>query len=254
MNITRERVLGGLRGGAVGAITGGLIAGMIAEERALGFTQARRDRWLRAWGEAVLAAMGVTVVVAPESWTGARDPAPAGRMVVMNHRSIADIPLLLSRFGGSILAKAEMRAWPVVGAVATRTGTLYVDRSNPTAGAAAIRAVSDVLAEGRTVSVFPEGSTFKGDDVRPFQPGAFVAITRTGGEVVPVGIAYEDGASEYFDEPFGAHAERLLGARRTRVALAVGRPFAVGEQNLRAVSRRAHEEVQSLALRARTLL
>lgn len=254
MKRSMESALSALRGASVGAVTAGLISGMIAEERALGFTAARRDRWLRVWGRAVLRAMGVRVVVAPESWVGERDPAPAGRLVVMNHRSIADIPLLLSRFGGSILAKSEMRSWPFVGPVATRSGTLYVDRSNPTAGAAAIRALSDALAAGRTVSVFPEGTTFKGDEVRAFQPGAFVAITRTGGEVVPVGIAYEQGASEYFDEPFGAHARRLLGASETRVAIAVGAPFVVGEQNLRAVSRRAHDEVQSLTLRARTLL
>lgn len=244
-----------LRGGALGVATAGLTGGMIVEERLRGETPARRDAWLRRWATATLKSLGARVIVAPGSWSGERAAPPAGgRLVVMNHRSIADIAVLLWRFGGHILAKREMASWPVVGPVATRAGTLYVDRSNPTAGAAAIRAVSDVLARGETVAVFPEGTTFKGDEVRPFQPGAFMAITRTGGEVVPVGLAYADGDAEYFDEPFSAHARRLLALPEVRVAIAVGEPFAVGEQNLRAVNRRAQDAVQALTRRARAAL
>ena len=37
-------------------------------------------------------------------------------------------------------------------------------------------------------------TTFSGDEVRPFRPGAFLAAQRTGAEIVPVGIAYEGAA------------------------------------------------------------
>jgi 1-acyl-sn-glycerol-3-phosphate acyltransferase len=251
----RERAQISLRGGAIGAVTATLLSGLIAEERVRGASAPRRDAWLRRWARGVLGAVGAELVVAPESWSPSPGDAPAGgRLVVANHRSMLDIPVLLGRFGGAILAKKEMEAWPVMGAVATRVGTLYVDRANPTAGAAAIRAVSDALAAGRTVGVFPEGTTFKGDAVRPFMPGAFVAIARTEGEVVPVGLAYEDPGAEYFAESFGAHATRLLTAGRLRVGVAVGRPFSVAGMTSKAASRRAQDEVQSLVLRARTVL
>jgi lyso-ornithine lipid O-acyltransferase len=74
-----------------------------------------------------------------------------------------------------------------------------------------------------------------------------MAITRTGAEVVPVGLAYADGAAESFDEPFAVHAKRLLALPEVRVAIAVGEPFAVGEQNLRAVNRCAQDVVQDLS-------
>lgn len=244
-----------LRGGAMVAVTGALTSGMIVEEGARGYTPARRDRWVMPWAAGLLRALSVEVVTAPGSWAPRPGDAPeGGRLVVANHRSIVDILVLLSRFGGSILAKAEMQSWPVIGPLATRAGTLYVDRANPTAGAAAIRSVSDALSAGRTVGVFPEGTTFAGDEVRPFMPGAFVAITRTRGEVVPVGLAYEDPAAEYFNEPFGAHAARLLAARRTRVGVAVGAPIPVGDKNIRAVTAAAQEAVQSLVHRARAAL
>lgn len=244
-----------LRGSAIAGVTVTLTSGMIVEERARGYTPARRDRWVTRWARGLLRALAVEVVTAPGSWAPRAGDAPeGGRLVVANHRSIVDILVLLERFGGSILAKDEMRGWPLIGPLATRAGTLYVDRANPTAGAAAIRVVSDALSAGRTVGVFPEGTTFPGDEVRPFMPGAFVAITRTRGEVVPVGIAYEDPAAEYFQEPFGAHATRILTARRTRVGVAVGEPIPVGEKNIRAVTAAAQGEVQSLVRRARAAL
>lgn len=244
-----------LRGSALSLVTGSLVGGMVVDEFVRGYTPARRDAWVQAWARGVLRALGVAVVTARDAGSprGTTVP-PGGRLVVANHRSIVDIPVLLAHFGGCILAKAEMRGWPVIGPVATRAGTLYVDRTNPTAGAAAIRTVTETLEARRPVGVFPEGTTFKGDAVRPFLPGAFVAIHRTGGEVVPVGLAYEDPAAEYFDEPFGAHASRLLRARGVRVGLAVGRPFGAGEQGIRALAARAQDEVEALVRRARAAL
>ena len=45
--------------------------------------------------------------------------------------------------------------------------------------------------------LYPEGTTYSGDEVRPFRAGAFLAAQRTGAEIVPVGIAYEGDAASY---------------------------------------------------------
>ena len=57
------------------------------------------------------------------------------------------------------------------------------------------------LRRGITVGVFPEGTTFPDDEVREFQAGAFVAVAREKGIVLPVGIAYERADSIYGNEP-----------------------------------------------------
>ena len=100
--------------------------------------------------------------------------------------------------------------------------------------------------------VYPEGTTFSGDEVRPFRPGAFLAAQRTGAEIVPVGIAYEGDAASFGDEPFVAHLLRVSSARRTRVGLAVGEPIRGGEHaDVDALRALAHERVQALVHAAR---
>src|SRR5262249_44726854 len=93
-----------------------------------------------------------------------------------------------------------------------------------------------------------------GDEVRPFRPGAFLAAQRTGAEIVPVGIAYEDDETVFYgEEPFTSHLLRVSSARRLRVALEIGegmRDHADGD----ASPERARERVQALVHAARARL
>jgi len=110
-----------------------------------------------------------------------------------------------------------------------------------------------MLARGSTVIVFAEGTTFAGDEVRPFHAGAFVAALRSGADVVPVGLAYRAGSDAAFvHESFGAHLARVAAAAPSDMAMCVGPPIAVG-QNVRAaeLKDRAHAEVQRLVRVAR---
>ncbi len=224
----------------------------LSEERWKGLSYERRRSYVTWWSRAMLDALGVEVVEDfPQPPLG---PVPeGGRMIVSNHRSMLDILVLLSRFGGHMLSRDDLAKWPVIGWLAGFSETLYVDRSSAVSGAASIRAVSDRLAERHTVTVFAEGTTYPDDEVRPFQPGAFVAITRSGGEILPVGIAYRGGHAIFFQEPFAAPAKRVLLAGRTRVALSVGHPIAVERRTSKALGALSHERVQSLVRRARSL-
>jgi 1-acyl-sn-glycerol-3-phosphate acyltransferase len=224
----------------------------LSEERWRGLSYERRRSYVTWWSRAMLDALGVEVV--EDFPAPALGPVPeGGRMIVSNHRSMLDILVLLSRFGGHMLSRDDLAKWPVIGWLAGFSETLYVDRSSAVSGAASIRAVSDRLAERHTVTVFAEGTTYPDDEVRPFQPGAFVAITRAGGEILPVGIAYRGGHAIFFQEPFAAPAKRVLLAGRTRVALSVGHPIAVERRTAKALGALSHERVQSLVRRARSL-
>ena len=107
-----------------------------------------------------------------------------------NHRSAIDIGVVLATFGGTMVSRADLASWPVVGAAARAVGTVFVDRSSAKSGAATIRAIQKHLEEGQTINLFPEGTTFDGDEVRPFHGGAFVSAVRAEAEVLPVGLAY----------------------------------------------------------------
>jgi 1-acyl-sn-glycerol-3-phosphate acyltransferase len=212
-----------------------------------------RDRWTGRWSRALLELFGVerTRVI------GKRAPSSAsgGRLVVANHRSTIDIALLLETFGGHVMSRADLSKWPVVGVAARRTGTIFVDRSSRTSGARALREVAAVLQAGGTVSVFPEGTTFPDDVVRPFHRAVFTAAARGGAEIVPVGIAYEEGsAAIFFDETFLAHLERMAGAAHTRVAVAIGEPISTTGVKPEALATQAHAAVQELVRVARAAL
>jgi 1-acyl-sn-glycerol-3-phosphate acyltransferase len=207
-----------------------------------------RERWVAAWCSALLRMFGVRVRT-----HGVPPPASRGHLVVANHRSTADILVLLRAFGGHMVSRADLARWPLVGVAARSVGTVFVDRADVASGANAVRAIRDRLADGHTVIVFPEGTTFPDDEVRPFHAGAFVAALRSGADIVPVGLAYATGSGAAFvNESFPAHLARMAAAKPSEVVMCVGEPFRVEEKARAAALRdRAHEEVQRLVHEAR---
>jgi 1-acyl-sn-glycerol-3-phosphate acyltransferase len=161
--------------------------------------------------------------------------------------------VLLATFGGTMVSRADLARWPLVGAAARAVGTVFVDRASAKSGAATIRAIQKHLASGRTIALFPEGTTFDGDEVRPFHGGAFVAAARAEAEILPVGLAYPKGSGAAFvDETFPEHLARLAASDDTRIALAVGDPFvARRDMGARELTARTHALVAAAVARAR---
>jgi lyso-ornithine lipid O-acyltransferase len=185
-----------------------------------------RELWVRRWASALLALFRIEVVtsgnVPPPTRRGER-----GRLIVANHRSAIDIGVLLATFGGRMVSRADLAGWPLVGAAARSVGTVFVDRTSTRSGAATIRAIQKELEDGQTISIFPEGTTFEGDTIRPLHGGAFIAAARAGADVLPVGLAYpKSSGAAFLDETFLAHLGRMAASDATRMALAVGDPIA----------------------------
>lgn len=170
------------------------------------------------WAKWVVPMLGVDLAVVGEA------PEGGPYLVVSNHRSPIDILLGLHLVGGVVLAHDGVARIPVVGTAARANDTIFVDQSSRISGARAVRAMRNQLRRGRNVIVFPEGDTFAGDEVRPFQGGAFAAargLDRV--RVLPIGLAYDSGC-EYVDEPFSAHLFRNAANRRTHVTAVIGTP------------------------------
>ena len=172
----------------------------------------------------------------------------------MNHRSMFDIFVNLAFVEANIVSRADLSRWPVIGLAARRVGTLFVDRTSKRSGAAVIHATAGAIEAGRAVMLYPEGTTYSGDEVRPFRAGAFLAAQRTGAEIVPVGIAYEGANSSFLDETFTAHLMRVSSARRTRVGLVIGEAIPGPHPDVEATRALAQERVQALVHRARGIL
>jgi lyso-ornithine lipid O-acyltransferase len=211
-----------------------------------------RDLWVRRWARALLSLFSIECVVhgavPPPTRKGER-----GRLIVSNHRSAIDIGVLLATFGGTMVSRSDLAEWPVVGAAARSVGTVFVDRSNAESGAATIRSIQKRLEEGATIILFPEGTTYDGDEVRSFFGGAFIAAARAGAEVLPVGLAYpKNSGAAFLNETFTKHLARMAKSGSTRMALVAGDPIDVVKGSKAGpLTKRAHAEVTKLVAEAR---
>jgi 1-acyl-sn-glycerol-3-phosphate acyltransferase len=240
----------GVRAAVLGAWTVGLMPLAVPHLRSR--PEETREVWRRRW--VGLWARGLTRVFGLEQHAVAALPPHSGRarLIVANHRSPLDIILMLEHFGGTVLSRADLRQWPVLGLAAEIGNTIFVDREDERSGVKAIREIRRRLQAQQTVIVFPEGTTHRGDEVRPFVGGAFAAARGLDVELVPVGIAYDPGV-EFVDESFGQHLARVAQRPRTRVAFCAGEPI-TASRDRESMALHARERVQVLVHRARAAL
>jgi 1-acyl-sn-glycerol-3-phosphate acyltransferase len=86
-------------------------------------------------------------------------PVPSGGLLVSNHLSYLDVPVMASLTPAVFVAKHEIKSWPVIGWLARLAGTLFIDRGRRMDVAPVNAAVQTALDGGALVVVFPEGTS-----------------------------------------------------------------------------------------------
>ncbi|MFK0291076.1 lysophospholipid acyltransferase family protein [Streptomyces sp. NPDC090442] len=162
---------------------------------------------LRSHARALLAALGVTLEArnigagpAPLSVTGTAPgeplwgttdaPTAPGTLIVLNHISWLDIVALLAVEPATLLAKREVGRWPLVGGLARRAGTYFIDRASPRQLPRTVAELAALLAAGRSVAVFPQATTWCTADRGAFRRATFQAALDAGAPVRPVTVDY----------------------------------------------------------------
>ncbi|WP_372493315.1 lysophospholipid acyltransferase family protein [Prauserella halophila] len=184
---------------------------------------------------------------------GPRNPqhggSGVGTLVVANHVSWLDIPVLLALEPVTFLAKREVARWPFVGRQARRMGTLLLDRWSLRGLPATVDAVAERLRAGETVAVFPEATTWCSSPGGPFRRAVFQAAIDVGAPVRPVTLSYRQRgapstvAAFVGDDGLAASLARVVRARDLSVHVDVGRHLEpVGDR--RTLARRAQHAVQ----------
>ncbi|MGW0765851.1 lysophospholipid acyltransferase family protein [Streptomyces sp. NPDC002676] len=140
--------------------------------------------WISRWSRMVVRAAGVRVRV-----TGTTAPA-GGLLLVANHVSWLDIPLLAAVRPARMLAKTEIRQWPVAGALVARGGALFIERDRLRALPGTVARIAHALRSGAAVVAFPEGSTWCGRARGTFHRAVFQAALDAGVPVQPVQLSY----------------------------------------------------------------
>jgi 1-acyl-sn-glycerol-3-phosphate acyltransferase len=217
------------------------------------------NRWVPLWARINLWIFGIRVLPAGSLYDAdklipGRDSKGRGRIFISNHRSGLDIPLLLSLVEAHCISRHDLANWPIIGRGAKSIGTLFVDRESRRSGAAVLKEVAHAIENGEGVAMFPEGTSYRGDEVHEFRNGAFNAARRTNAQLVPIGLAYSDEAAYFFHEAFIDHAKRLTMVKSMSVAVEFGEPIEFGDLMTPEVIKLAHAEVQKLVNRARSRL
>ncbi|MEV0479392.1 lysophospholipid acyltransferase family protein [Streptomyces sp. NPDC050508] len=142
---------------------------------------ARAVRW---WCRTIVRSAGIRLRI-----TGTTTPT-GGLLLVANHISWLDIPLLAAVRPARMLAKAEIRHWPVAGTLTAGSGALFIDRDRLRALPETVASIAGALRAGGAVAVFPEGSTWCGRAQGHFRRAVFQAALDAGVPVQPVGLHY----------------------------------------------------------------
>jgi 1-acyl-sn-glycerol-3-phosphate acyltransferase len=210
------------------ALVGVLIGGIGVAIAAPLLSPVGRGRAIRGWFRAVVASSGVRLVL-----KGTDENTPAGAnagggalsgqgpaLVAATHSSWLDIPALSSLQSMRVLAKSEVRGWPVLGLLAARGGTLFIDRTRLRRLPATVAEIAGVLRGGETMLVFPEGSTWCGRTGGRFYPATMQSAIDAGVPVRPVAVRYQlaDGtpttvAAWVGDDTLLASVWRIAGTR-----------------------------------------
>ena len=112
-------------------------------------------------------------------------------LYMSNHVSNIDPPLMLPLIPKrtSVMVKKELFKVPFLSSIMRMGALVPVDRGNREAGIAAVRAASDVINKGISMTIYVEGHRSFDGRLLPFKKGPFYLATECKVPVVPVTIA-----------------------------------------------------------------
>lgn len=173
-------------------------------------------------------------------------PASGPVLLVSNHISWLDIPVLSSVMPLSFVAKKEVSTWPFISLLAKLQRTLFVDRTRRTAVAQTTSAISGRLENRERILLFAEGTSSDGNQVLPFKSSLFAAIEpkgedSNGHQIQTVAIVYthvhglpmnrqqRPSIAWYGDMDMVSHAWGVLKGGPLDVHVRLGEPTALTE-------------------------
>ena len=175
---------------------------------------------------------------------------PGAQLVVANHISWIDIPLLHSQSALGFVSKAEIADWPVVGFLARVGGTLFHQRGSHDSASGVANVMQERLGQGGKVAIFPEGGILPGAGVKRFHGRLFAAAIESQSPVQPVMLRYLRDGAHVNDvtflpgEHFVANFFRLLRQAKCTAEIVVLPPVETSGKQRRQVANEAEQAVR----------
>ena len=156
------------------------IVSLIKDQRAAG-------RFTSAALKTLFALVGCHVRVIGKQYMDTR----GAKIYASNHTSYFDVLPLMLGLGVPyhFVAKLEVRHMPFIGTFLKQMGHVWFDRTDGDARLRQSEQILQLLQQGESVFIFPEGTFTKEDGIRPFQLGAFKAAVSANVPIIPVSLA-----------------------------------------------------------------
>lgn len=176
-------------------------------------------------------------------------------LLISNHLSYLDIPLILSQMPAVFITSVEIENTPFLGPLCRSGGCLFVERRNTSRIRSEIRAISDVLASGLNVVLFPEGTTSDGTAILPFKSVFFQAAKFAKVKILPLCVGYlaingqpfsmnnKDLVCYHGNTTFSAHLFRLLETNSITAKVKMFSPLETENLTTRELSQLCHEQI-----------
>lgn len=201
-----------------------------------------RDRAISHWSAKLVRILGVKLIVSvPPEFTH-------GAMLVANHVSWLDVFVIHATRRVHFVSKHEIRNWPVVGWLAERAGTLFIQRAKKADTARINLEMHALLSDGAWVAVFPEGTSTDGRMLLRFLPSLFQPAVDENLPVVPAALQYRTAQGAYTDVAayienisIGKSLWRIVGEKEIVARLSFGMP--VRGTNRRELAEAAYREI-----------
>lgn len=166
------------------------------------------------WAPVVLRILQAEITVV----NGDRIDPTQSYLVMANHNSFIDIPVLFLKmpFYTYFIAKKELRKIPLLGWYIKAYGMIYIDRSDRKKAQKSIQQAGELVANGKRVIIFPEGTKSKDGTIGPFKKGGFHLAEQAQVQILPLKI---EGARDVWPN------KKPFQLRKGKITVKVGEPI-----------------------------
>lgn len=184
------------------------------ERRKKNFSKELRNEYLQNWSQDTLKAMRVSL-------TTHGKPMSEPGILLGNHMSYLDIPVVCHQVAVLFLAKAEVSRWPLIGNAARFLDTVFIDRQSKSSRQLSVdRIIEKVIKQKEKIVVFPSGTTSIDENI-PWRMGIFRVAQEYHLPVQAFRINYEPRSLSAYTgkDALLPHMHRLLKIREIKASI-----------------------------------
>ena len=111
-------------------------------------------------------------------------------LMIANHATYLDIILISSLFPCRMVAKKEIKSWPLFGSFSSFAKAIFIDR-NPKQSVKVLKDIRKHLNNKENIVVFAEATSNNGLSIKPFKNMVFSTVSKqTKTAILPICIRY----------------------------------------------------------------